>query len=82
MAYILIYQCYLCYPMPYLKALNKIFLKLLHTETNLCGSDSGMIGLYELYSCFHHYNTQRSNYNHLQQTDTTYNQGMHTSVWL
>ena len=30
--------------------------KILHAETNLCGGNSII--------CFHHYNTQRSNYNH------------------
>ena len=68
--------------MPNLKILSKIFSKLLHTETNLCGGDGGMIGLCESYSCFHYYNTQRSNYNHLPEIDTIFSQGMHTLVWL
>ena len=40
------------------KFLSKIFSKLLHAETNLCGGDSSMIGLYGSYFCFHHYNIQ------------------------
>ena len=65
-----------------LKFLGKIFSQLLHAKTYLCGGNSSMIGIYESYSCFHHYNTQRSNYNHLPEIDTKCNQGMHTSVWL
>ena len=68
--------------MPNLKVLSKIFSKLLHVETNLSGGVGDMIGFYESYSCFHHYNTQRSNYNNLPEIDTTCNQRMHTSVWL
>ena len=64
--------------MPKIKVLSEI----LHTETNLCGGNGGMIGLYESYSSLHHYNTQRMNYNHLPEIDTTCNQGMHISVWL
>ena len=71
MTYILTFQCFLCYHMPNLKVLSKIFSKLLHAETNLCVSDGGMIGLYGSYFCFHHYNIQRSNYNHLPEIDTT-----------
>ena len=70
--------------MPNLKVLNKIFskFKLLHAETNLSGGGGGMIGLYESYSCFHHYNTQRSNYNNLPEIETTCNKGMQTSILL
>ena len=60
--------------MPNLKVLSKIFSKLLH------GDDGGMIGLYESYACFHHYSTQRSNYNDLPEIDTTCNQGIHFPV--
>ena len=56
--------------MPNLKVLRKLFSKLLHAKTNLCGGDGGMIGLIEPYSCFHHYNTQRSSYNHPLEIDT------------
>ena len=66
--------------MPNLKVLTKIFLKLLHVETNLCGDDGGMIGLYESYACFRHYNTQRSNYDDLPEIDTTCNQDIHFLV--
>ena len=31
--------------MPHLKVLSKIFSKLLHAKTNLCGSNGGIIGL-------------------------------------
>ena len=65
-----------------LKVLSKIFSELFQAESNLCGGDGGMIGFYESYACFHHYNTQRSNCNHLPEIDTTCNQGMPTSVWL
>ena len=66
--------------MPNLKVLSKIFLKLLYAETNLCGNDGGIIGFYESYAYFHHYNTQRSNYNDLPEIDTTCNQGIHFPV--
>ena len=46
--------------------------KLLHAETNLSGGDGSMIGLYESYVCFHYYNIQRSNYNHLPEIDTAH----------
>ena len=68
--------------MPNLKVLSKIFYKFLHAELNLSSGVGGMIRFYESYSCFHHYNTQRSIYNNLTEIDTTYNQGMHTSAWL
>ena len=58
--------------MPNLKVLSKIFSKLLHAETNLSGGNGSMIGLYESYACFHHYNIQRSNYNHLPEIDTAH----------
>ena len=60
----------------------QVLSEVLHTETNLCGGNGGMIVLYESYSCLHHYNTQRLNYNHLPEIDTTCNQAMHIPVWL
>ena len=82
MTFILTFNVSYVTHMPNLKVLSKIISKLLHAETNLCGGDSRMIRLYGSYFCFHHYNFQRSNYNHLPEIDTTCNQGMHTSVWL
>ena len=64
--------------MPNLKVLGKIFSKLLHAETNLCGGDNGMIGLYESHVSIIIILKDKSS----QEIDTTCNQGVHTLVWL
>ena len=58
--------------MPNLKVLSKIFFKLLHAETNLCG-DAG--GIHMLVSTIIRYN-----YNDLPETDTKCNQGIHIPI--
>ena len=48
MTYVLIFQCYLCYPSANLKVLSEIFSGLLHAQKYLCDGDGGMTGLYHI----------------------------------